>query len=142
MLALLPPQTSFFKLQIDESTILSGELDPRIKSELDLSFAKIERTMMESIAASDDRVVVHQALKHLVVTGNALIYMDKDKLKLYPINRFVVDRDGLGNVIEIVTKENISKHLLPESIKEQKLEVVTDEYKGPNDTCDVYTHQT
>lgn len=140
MLALLPPQTSFFKLQIDESTILSGELDPRIKSELDLSFAKIERTMMESIAASDDRVIVHQALKHLVVAGNALIYMDKDKLKLYPINRFVVDRDGLGNVIEIVTKENISKHLLPDSIKEQKLEHVTDEYKGPNDTCDVYTH--
>ena len=139
MLALLPPQTSFFKLQIDETTILSGELDPRIKSELDLSFAKIERTMMESIAASDDRVVVHQALKHLVVAGNALIYMDKEKLKLYPINRYVVDRDGLGNVIEIVTKENVSKHLLPESLKlkEPKTE---DEYSGPNDTCDVYTH--
>jgi len=140
MLALLPPQTSFFKLQIDETTILSGELDPRIKSELDLSFAKIERTMMESIAASDDRVVVHQALKHLVVGGNALIYMDKEKLKLYPINRYVVDRDGLGNVIEIVTKENISKQLLPESVKLKEPETTDDDYSGPNDTCDVYTH--
>ena len=44
MLALLPPQTSFFKLQIDETEIAKmGEMDPRIKSELDLSFAKIER---------------------------------------------------------------------------------------------------
>ena len=72
MLALLPPQTSFFKLQIDESTILSGDLDPAIRSDLDASFAKIERTILESIAASDDRVIIHQALKHLVVSGNAL----------------------------------------------------------------------
>ena len=116
MLALLPPQTSFFKLQIDESTILSGDLDPAIRSDLDVSFSKIERTILESIAASDDRVVIHQALKHLVVSGNALVYMDKDKLKLYPLNRYVVDRDGLGNVIEIVTKERISKKLVEEML--------------------------
>ena len=140
MLALLPPQTSFFKLQVDESTIISGDLDPRIKSELDLSFAKIERTMMDAIAASDDRVIVHQALKHLVVAGNALIYMDKDKLKLYPINRYVVDRDGLGNVIEIVTKENINKELLKGKIQNDVRETSQDEYGGDNNTCDVYTH--
>ena len=41
MLALLPPQTSFFKLQIDESTILSGEFDPEVRSDLDVSFLKL-----------------------------------------------------------------------------------------------------
>ena len=66
MLALLPPQTSFFKLQLDD-TKLGEEFPPEIRSELDLSFAKIERTILESIAASSDRVVIHQALKHLVV---------------------------------------------------------------------------
>ena len=87
------------------------KLDPAIRSDLDVSFSKIERTILESIAASDDRVVVHQALKHLVVSGNALIYMDKERLKLYPLNRYVVERDGLGNVIEIVTKERFTKKL-------------------------------
>ena len=111
MLALLPPQTSFFKLQVNDIN-LPQELGPEIRSELDLSFAKVERTIMESIAASTDRVVIHQALKHLVVAGNALVYMGKDGLKLYPLNRYVVDRDGNGNVIEIVTKETISKKLL------------------------------
>ena len=76
MLALLPPQTSFFKLQVND-TKLGEDLGPEIRSELDLSFAKIERTIMESVAASDDRVVVHQALKHLVVAGNALIFIGK-----------------------------------------------------------------
>jgi len=143
MLALLPPQTSFFKLQIDESTILSGELDPSIRSDLDASFSKIERTMMESIAASDDRVVVHQALKHLVVSGNALIYMDKDKLKLYPLNRYVVERDGLGNVIEIVTKEKVHKTLIKGMLKEidaKEVNRVDDESTGySREDVDVYT---
>jgi hypothetical protein len=143
MLALLPPQTSFFKLQIDESTILSGELDPSIRSDLDASFSKIERTMMESIAASDDRVVVHQALKHLVVSGNALIYMDKDKLKLYPLHRYVVERDGLGNVIEIVTKEKVHKTLIKGMLKEidaKEVNRVDDESTGySREDVDVYT---
>ena len=107
MLALLPPQTSFFKLQLDDSQM--DEFGPEIRSELDLSFAKVERTILESIAASDDRVAVHQALQHLVVAGNALVFMGKDGLKVFPLNRYVVERDGNGNVLEIVTKERISK---------------------------------
>ena len=140
MLALLPPQTSFFKLQVNDINI-PGELGPNIRSELDLSFAKVERTIMESIAASTDRVVVHQALKHLVVAGNALIYMGKDGLKLYPLNRYVVDRDGSGNVIEIVTKETISKKLLkknyPSFDSKNNWENVDD---NSTDECDIYTH--
>jgi len=144
MLALLPPQTSFFKLQVNDIN-LPEELGPEIRSELDLSFAKIERTIMESIAASGDRVVVHQALKHLVVAGNALIFMGKDGLKLYPLNRYVVDRDGNGNVIEIVTKETISKKLLKKfypDFKPNEYDSVVDDASGRDDECDIYTHVT
>ena len=135
MLALVPVQTSFFKLQVDDSQL--GELPPEVKTELDLSFAKIERTIMDAIAASDDRVVIHQALKHLVVAGNALIFMGKEGLKLYPLNRFVVDRDGNGNVIEIVTKEKIAKKLLADVVKDYS---PVNEEGEDNDDCDVYTH--
>ena len=108
-LALVPPNTSFFKLQVNDNML--GEVEPQVKTELDLSFAKIERTIMDSIAASDDRVVIHQALKHLVVAGNALVFMGREGLKLFPLHRYVLERDGNGNVIEIVTKEKISKKL-------------------------------
>ena len=141
MLALLPPQTSFFKLQMDESQLQSmGQMSPQIKSELDLSFAKIERTIMESIAASHDRVTVHQALKHLVVSGNALIFMDKDNLKLYPLNRYVVERDGNGNVIEIVTRERINKNLVKKFLPEEKPNRVMEEGGNRDDEVDIYTH--
>ena len=111
MLALLPPSTSFFKLQVRDDK-LGEDLDPAMRSELDLSFSKMERMVMDYIAASNDRVVVHQALKHLIVSGNALIFMGKDGLKHFPLQRYVVNRDGNGNVLEIITKEIISRKIL------------------------------
>ena len=110
MLALLPPQTTFFKLQVNDSKI-GVELPAEARSELDVSFSKIERMVMDKINGSSDRVVIHQAMKHLIVGGNALLYMGKDGIKHYPLNRYVVQRDGNGNVIEIVTKELIDKKL-------------------------------
>jgi hypothetical protein len=141
MLALLPPQTSFFKLQVNDIN-LPQELGPEIRSELDLSMAKIERTIMESIAESGDRVIVHQALKHLVVAGNALVFMSKDGLKLYPLNRYVVDRDGNGNVIEIVTKETVSKKLVKNFYPDLIKPGVVDDTTMPDDECIIYTHVT
>ncbi len=141
MLALLPPQTSFFKLQVNDIN-LPQELGPQIRSELDLSMAKIERTIMESIAESGDRVVVHQALKHLVVAGNALVFMSKEGLKLYPLNRYVVDRDGNGNVIEIVTKETVSKKLVKNFYPDLMEPSLVDDTTMSDDECIIYTHVT
>ena len=144
MQAMLPVQTSFFKLQVDESQ-LGQEFGPQVKSELDLSFAKIERTILESIAASNDRVVVHEALLHLVVAGNALVFMGKDGLKLYPLNRYVVERDGNGNVIEIITKETIAKKLIEDQLPEDVLKdysSVVDSSPDNVEECDIYTHVT
>ena len=137
-LSLVPPQTSFFKLQLDESQ-LGEEFGPEVKSELDLSFAKIERTILDAIAASDDRVVIHQALQHLVVGGNALIFMGKTGLKLYPLNRYVIERDGNGQVIEIITKERINKDLIPSYYEIMPERLVKDQDEEEEE-CDVYTH--
>jgi len=144
-LSLVPPQTSFFKLQLDESQ-LGEEFPPEVKSELDLSFAKIERTILDAIAASDDRVVIHQALQHLVVGGNALIFMGKAGLKLFPLNRYVIERDGNGKVIEIVTRERINKklieNLLPKEDQKDEYDSVVDDTKTDKEECDIYTHVT
>ena len=141
MLSLLPPQTTFFKLQVRDDK-LGTELPAQVRSELDLSFAKMERMVMDSIAASSDRVTVHQALKHLVVGGNALVYMGKEGLKHYPLNRYVVERDGNGQVIEIVTKELISKKLLPQELVSSKTpnQVNSNGISLNGDDVEVFTH--
>ena len=137
MLAILPPQTSFFKLQVRDDK-LGESLDPAMRSELDLSFSKIERMIADYISASNDRVVVHQALKHLIVSGNALIFMGKDGLKHYPLQRYVVDRDGNGNVIEIVTKEMISRKVLGLAPAKPNGDI-NDESGATEDDAEVYT---
>ena len=139
MLATLPPQTSFFKLQVRDDK-LGEEVPPEVKSELDLSFSKMERMIMDYIAASNDRVVIHQALKHLIVGGNALLFMGKDGIKNYPLTRYVVNRDGNGNVLEIVTKELISRDVLGFEIPEEQPNTGVDETQGGhNDDVEVYT---
>lgn len=154
MLALLPPNTSFFKLQIDDTKLeAEGEIPPEVKSDLDLAFAKVERMIMEDIAASDDRVVIHQALKHLVVGGNSLIFMGPKGLKMYPLNRYVVNRDGDSNVIEIITKERVSKKLIKNFYPNYRASKPNDVSAGgglnggysqgiDDDECDIYTRVT
>ena len=119
MLALLPPQTTFFKLQVRDDQ-LGEDFDPEIRSELDLSFSKIERMVMDHINSQNDRVVIHQAVKHLIVAGNSLIFMGKEGLKCFPLNRYVVERDGNGNVIEILTKELIDRKLLGDGFQSRE----------------------
>ena len=139
MLAMLPPQTSFFKLQVRDDK-LGEEIDPQMRSELDLSFSKMERMVMDYIDAQNDRVIVHQAIKHLIVSGNALIFMGKDGLKHFPLQRYVVNRDGDGNILEIVTKELIDRKVLGLEPKPLQTNDVNDSYQGPSeDDVEVYT---
>ena len=136
MLAILPPQGSFFKLQPREDKI-GEDIPPEARSEMDLSLSKMERIVMDYIAASNDRVVIHQALKHLIVGGNALLFMGKDGIKNYPLTRYVVNRDGNGNVLEIVTKELISRDVLGYDLPKKQPNTGIDESKAGTHTDDV-----
>ena len=136
MLAILPPQGSFFKLQIRPDK-LGEDLPPEAMSEMELSLSKMERMVMDYIAASNDRVVIHQALKHLIVGGNALLFMGKDGIKNYPLNRYVVNRDGNGNVLEIVTKELISRDVLGYDLPKKQPNTGIDESNTGTHTDDV-----
>jgi hypothetical protein len=118
MLSLFPISATFFKLQVNDGKLASDpKLDAKIRSEIDLSLSKIERIVMQHIAESMDRVFLHQALKHLVVTGNVLIFLGKKGIKLYPLDRFCVVRDGNGRPTEIITVESINRQFLPKEFQ-------------------------
>ncbi len=123
MLSLFPINTSFFKLQINDAELAKvPEMDgEQVRSEIDLSLSKIEKVVTQQIAETTDRVQLTAAMKHLIVTGNALLYAGKKSLKLYPLDRFVVSRDGDGNVIEVITKEIVDRSLLPKEFQAANL---------------------
>ena len=118
MLALFPINTSFFKLQINDAELMEiPELTEQVRSEIDLSLSKMERIVMQQIAETTDRVMLTVAMKHLVVTGNCLIFAGKKALKVFPIDRYVISRDGDGTVTEMITKEIVDRSLLPKEFQ-------------------------
>lgn len=153
MLSLFPVNTSFFKLQINDSEIDNLGLDEQARSEIDLSLSRIERIVTQDIAESSDRVHLEAAMKHLIVTGNVLLYQGKKNLKLYPLDRYVIQRDGDGNVTKIVTVETVDRQFLPEEFQKAmpeddvnavgedgpKMGVATGGSKGKSDDATVYT---
>jgi len=155
MLSLFPLNTSFFKLQINDIEISKiPDVTPEMRSQIDLSLSKMEKMVMQQIAETQDRVHLHNAMKHIVVTGNALIYAAKKGLKVFPLDRYVIARDGDDNIQEIVTREIVDRALLPKEFQPQnpdrdvnspgedgpKFGVASTSNKGQFDNAVVYTH--
>lgn len=127
-LALLPPTETFFRFTIDEIEMAKSEQQlkeagasseelGRSKSELDLALARLERAVLRSIEASNDRVAVHEMLLHLVVSGNALMYVGEKGLRCFHLNRYVLKRDPMGNPLEAIICEELSRESLPAKVK-------------------------
>jgi hypothetical protein len=118
MLSLFPVNTSFFKLQINDGEFTKDpQLDAQARTEIDLALSRMERTVNQHLAESQDRVILFQAMKHLVVSGNVLVYLGPKQAKIYPIDRFVCSRDGNGEPVEVLTVESIHRTLLPEEFQ-------------------------
>ncbi len=139
LLSLLPPNAPFFRLVIDEAEKKKMEaIDPRIKTEVETSLADIERAVAREIEVNNIRVATFEALRHLVVTGNALLYMpDEGSMRVIHLDRYIVKRDPMGNAQCIIMKETVAPVVLPPELRAY-VESTMAEYE---DTCDVYTKQ-
>ena len=112
LITLLPPSTAFFKLTIDQLALMQ-EGQSEVQSEIDKGLRTYENALMDEIEVSNDRVAMFEALKHLIVGGNVLLYLTDKGLKVYPLSKFVCKRDSVGNVLEIITKETVNPQALP-----------------------------
>ena len=125
LLTLLPANGTFFRLVVDfaelkkqaEKLQLTDATEMKEKIEKQLSL--IEQEVMKEMESQGIRPSAFEALKHLLVAGNILINSPKDGgLKVYHLDRFVIARDPMGNIIHIVVKEDIAYQALPEGVQE------------------------
>jgi hypothetical protein len=136
LLALLPPNSPFFRLTSDDFDLLMIAGDNR--GQVEEGLARIERAAMQEIEGKAIRVPVFEALKLLIVTGNALVYMPKKGgMKVFRPDRYVVKRDAMGNVLEIITKETVSPLMLPEEVQ-----AMLQQSDIPVKSLDLYTKLT
>jgi hypothetical protein len=118
LLSLLPPNAPFFRFVIDPKAVKNLEaMSPRARSEAENTLSDMERTVMKEIEAQAIRVALFEALKHLIVTGNVLLYFpDEGPMRVIRLDRYVVKRDPMGNVRKIVIKENVAPSMLPPEV--------------------------
>lgn len=136
LLALLPPNAPFFRLQIDEHGLRSEGAPEELITEIETSLQQVEETFMEEVSRGSYRTAIHEAVKHLVITGNALLYVPEDGgARVFHLDRFCVERDPMGNILYICTKETLSYMSLSEDMKE----VAGANEGGVDDEVNLYT---
>lgn len=147
LLALFPPNTPCFKLDIDQFALEALGADPTKKAEVDSKLEKMTRSVQGKIETEALRVSLFEGLKHLVVGGNGLLYQPKGGgMRLFSLHNYVIQRDPMGNVLDIVVKEQVAKAVLSPVVK-ALIEGTPDdeaEKKESNDSraksVDLYTH--
>lgn len=134
LLALLPPNSPFFRLTIDDFDLQA--IAGNNRGQVEEGLARIERAAMQEIESKAIRVPVFEALKLLIVTGNALVYMPKEGgMKVFRPDRYCIKRDAMGNLLEIITKESVSALMLPEEVRS-----IIPPSETPVKNYDLYTH--
>ena len=139
LLALYPPSQPFFRLVIDKAQIQNyieqtGGDQQDILSQLDVALSDIERQILSRLDKLQTRPALFEALKHLIVGGNALLYIGADNVRMWSLRNYVVDRDPEGNVSEIVIKESVSDKYLPDNVTPNE-----DSASGKDKSNNVYT---
>lgn len=138
LLALLPPNAAFFRLSVDSLALAEEEpeIAEQIITDLETSLRRVEDTVMLEISRNTFRSSLHEALKQLIVTGNVLLYVtDDNRLRVFRLDRFVVERDSMGDAFRIIVKESLSPLALPPEAKQ-----VIPEDADSHKEVDLYTH--
>ena len=119
LMSLLPPNQSFFRLVVDEKAKM-GLGDPQVISEVERNLSQIEQVVQRELEVESYRPTVHEALRLLVVTGNALVQITKDgDMRTFRLDNYVVQRHPSGRVDKIVIREKVHVDTLDPEIKKQ-----------------------
>lgn len=123
---MLPANESFFKFTAGQVEMEKLGLTP---SQADKALASLEQAIVDEIEEKSMRVPLFEALKQLVVVGNSLLYLTpNDGMKVYRLDRYVVKRDPMGNVLEIIVRDNVSPITLPLKVQQElKLHALTND---------------
>ena len=121
MLAMFAPSRPFVRL--DPGQKILDELARIQVSEDDVRtvLATTERKMVRELDKRALRPKLYEALKHLVVVGNVLLYFSKESMRVMGIKKFCVKRNVEGKVIEVIIKECVKFDELDVTVQEHLL---------------------
>lgn len=116
LLALLPPNQSFFRLIPDKAAM--AEQEEGVAQAIDAKMSEIETAGLREVELRSFRPATFTTMKQLIVTGNSLFYLPTEgSPKAYRMDKYVLKRDPSGLPLRIIIKEMVSPEILPVDIK-------------------------
>lgn len=125
---LLPPNQTFYRFTADpvalrEQAKLAGADYREYESSVKKGLALTEKLLLDYQQTKNDRVAFGEMLKHIIIAGNVLgVQGEKEGLYFYPLTRYCVKRDYVGNVLKVITTESIGVTELPDKIREEVIQ--------------------
>ena len=111
MMALFQPSRPFFRMNLTEEQ-RADVLSTGIKgAQIDAALAEAERAAMNNMNASNARIIMHDVMKQLIITGNSLIYAPKnteEDMVAYSLRDYVLKRDLRGRMVKAIIRETKS----------------------------------
>lgn len=145
LLSLLPLNSPFWRLEIDESLYLDNPDMEAQRTEHEQDAADIERLITEDIEVTPIRPKVFEMLRQLLVIGNSLLHLPANgSPRVFRLDSYCVDRDPSGNLIEVVTKQKVAPQLLSKAIRQmvnlEQKEQFGDGVFDDDSAIEIYTH--
>ena len=137
MLALFPPNAPFFRLSLGDEVLNALGDDINTIQQYEEQLSKLERRIVAYMETHQVRTTAWEALIQLIIAGNVLIFLPPAEggMRIYRLNSYVVSRDGIGTVKEIVAKETLTYGSLPLELQSKM------NTEGKEDEAvDIYTH--
>lgn len=134
----LPPDTPFARIGVHED--IAAELGENL-ADVKTALSRISTKAHLRIEQIAGRPVFMEVLRHLIVGGNALVYLGLDKAppRMWRLDQYVVLRDERGRMIEAVIREKVYPATLSEETR-AACDVVVEPGKETEKQVDLYTH--
>lgn len=140
MLAVFPPNTSVFRLKVEDEVLAQLQARPNVKTKVEMGLAQAEARVTSELETQALHPAAFEMFKHLVVVGNVLVYLpDSGPIKVYSLHNYVVRRDYSGNWLELVLREKIARVALPPDVQEA-LKATKKPHEKQDEDVTIYTH--
>ncbi|RWM84316.1 MAG: hypothetical protein EOR83_16985 [Mesorhizobium sp.] len=114
VMTILPANSPMFRVSVTDQVVEELSASTTMRSGVEKKLNEIERSVMDEIEGLGIRAALVEAIKHLIVCGNVLLYLPpKGNLRVFRLDRYVVQRDYEGNILRVIIKETIAKEVLP-----------------------------
>lgn len=158
LLSLLPPGQPFFRLGLDTASneALQASGNDQVKDTIEYGLSMMEAAMVKYMEHNGLRPTLFECIKQLLIAGNALLFLPplEGGMKCYTLRNFVVERDAIGNVLQIVARDTLAQGTIPPSVlsllgnagnevnRSEKVNIYTHTYLVRGDTLEGSTWES